>query len=235
MVTLPQSLEEAIDQSRSATQAAISAGYTRLQIELLLPELKPMPVAQEWLLPTAPETWLPAPCKVLFADAGAGALARREWPLANVAIYGLGELKATVEPGDQSFVLIAPSAVEVETVEKLCQQVGERPLIMLNPRLEDASVTGIGYVGRQLRQRFLNTFEPCYYLRPLEGAVLFRSYPTPWQIWLEQAGSHQCVAEVPLKPIGDELDRLLMQASGQRRRQGGFLADLQRLLRTLNR
>lgn len=44
---LPDSLEEAIVQAQSATKAALAAGYTRLSIEILFPELKVMPIAQQ--------------------------------------------------------------------------------------------------------------------------------------------------------------------------------------------
>jgi Domain of unknown function (DUF1995) len=46
---LPNSLDDAVAQAREATAAAIAAGYTRLQVELLFPELKIMPVAEQFL------------------------------------------------------------------------------------------------------------------------------------------------------------------------------------------
>ena len=49
MSELPRTLEDAIVQARVATQAALADGYTRLQVELLFPELKPLPVAQQFL------------------------------------------------------------------------------------------------------------------------------------------------------------------------------------------
>jgi len=73
---------------------------------------------------------------------------------------------------------------------------------------------GIGYAGRQLRDRFLSTLEPCYYLRPLDNAALYRSYPEGWQVWLEQDDEYTLVAEQPEKPVGDVLDQILMKALG---------------------
>jgi len=46
-------------------------------------------------------------------------------------------------------LFIAPSAVEVAQVEKLCEAAGSRPVVLFNC-LEDVSI-GIGYAGRQLR------------------------------------------------------------------------------------
>jgi hypothetical protein len=110
---------------------------------------------------------------------------------------------------------------------------------LLNPRMEDIAIIGIGYAGRQLRERFLNTFESCYYIRPLDGAALFRAYPSPWQVWQQQGETYELIAESPTKPVGEALDRLLAgpsdpssQASAPARR--GILSSLQQFLRALS-
>jgi hypothetical protein len=93
----------------------------------------------------------------------------------------------------------------------------DRPVVLLNPKMEDIAIIGIGYAGRMLRERFLNTFESCYYLRYLEGAAIFRAYPQPWQVWLETEAGYELVAEEPQKPVGDVLDRILAAAAGDSR------------------
>ena len=67
MVEFPQTLDDAIAQAQTATQAAIAAGYTRLQIDVLLPELKPMPIAFQYLSMFSDRG---AGLKVFFTDAG---------------------------------------------------------------------------------------------------------------------------------------------------------------------
>jgi hypothetical protein len=233
MAELPESLDAAIAQARTATQAAISAGYRRLQIEILIPELKPMPAAQQMLMEQPLETWLPTPCKVFFGDAGMGALARRDWQGANFSIYGLGELKARIESTDQSFVMVAPEPVDVQEVEQLCNQAGDRPFILFNPRLEDVSIVGIGYTARQLRERFLNTFESCYYLRPMDQIAVLRCYPTPWQVWLENQNTYCLIGEELLKPNSETLDQLFRQATRTNRPKNVWV-DLQQFLRSLS-
>lgn len=235
MSEVPASLEDAITQSRTAIQQAIAAGYGRLQIEILIPELKPMAVAKNLLMDFPIAEWLPTPSKVFFADAGAGALARRDWAGANFSIYGLKELKAEVMPEDQSFVMIAPTPVDVEEVERLCNNAGERPFILLNPRLEDVSTVGIGYTARQLRERFLKTFEPGYYLRPMDNLVLIRNYPAPWQVWLEKEGDFQVIGEEFFKPDSEAIERILQAAQPNRRSGPGYLQEFKRILRALNR
>ncbi|MBD0336576.1 MAG: DUF1995 family protein [Cyanobacteria bacterium Co-bin13] len=241
MTELPTSLEDAIAQAKAATRIAIQDGVPRLLVELVYPELKAMPVAEAFI-PVLQEMGLAF--KVYFPDAGAAALARRDWGNPEFSVRAIGELKGQIEPEDDIFLFVDPSAVEVNAVEEMCVQAGERPVIMLNPRLEDVAIIGIGYAGRQLRERFLSTLEPVYYLRPLEGAVLQRIYPGLWQIWRETAdGQYELAAETPQKPSGEDLDRILFgeaapteddEAAPTKRRKGGFLAELQSFLRALS-
>ena len=132
-------------------------------------------------------------------------------------------------------------------MEKLCEVAGDRPVVFLNPCLEDVATVGIGYAGRQLRDRFLSKIESCYYMKPLEDTALFRCFPQPWQVWEsspEDDAPYVLKAEVSQKPVGDELDRLLYGESGQTdgsnsssptpARKPGFMADLQRFFRALS-
>lgn len=233
---LPDSLEEAVIQAREATAAAIADGHTRLQVELLFPELKVMPVAEQFL---ATFEHLGAQFRVYFPDAGAAALARRDWGEKPFPIRGINDMRAEIQPEEQAFLFVEPSSVEVGEVEKLCEQAQERPVVLLNPKLEDIATIGIGYAGRQLRERFLNNFESCYYLRPLEGAAISRAYPGAWQVWLEQEGQYQLIAEETQRPAGETLDRILLEATGAsaevpQRPRRGLLSSLQQFLRALS-
>ncbi len=207
MVTVPQTLEASITQAVEATRLAIASGKSRLQIELAIPELKAMPVAEQFLkqYPDLAET-----VKVFFADAGAAALARRDWEGISCSLHGLEELWEPIQPEDQAFVVVASTAVEIKRIEKMCDQAGDRPFILLNPQLQDVSIVGIGYAGRQLRDRFISTIEICYYLRPLEKGVLLRSFPNPWQIWWEQeAGEYELIGENETRPTGDRMAEMM--------------------------
>jgi hypothetical protein len=152
-----------------------------------------------------------------------------------------------MEPDDQAYIFVEPSSVEVTQVEEMCNQAGDKFVIMLNPKLEDVATIGIGYAGRQLRERFLSTLEPVYYLRPMAGAVLLRAYPGPWQVWQETSeDNYTLVAELPQKPSGEALDRILLgepstdssaapsSDTPARPRRGGFLSDLQNFLKALS-
>jgi hypothetical protein len=218
MSELPNSLEDAIAQSRLATQAALADGYTRLQVEFVFPELKPLLVAEDFLPLFAQYQ---SRLKIFFADAGGSALARRDWVDAPFKILDIGtgraaSLQSKIQPEDEIFLFITPTSVEVPQIEKLCEVIGDRPLVMLNPRLEDAGVVGIGYTARQTRQRFISTIESCYYLRPVDDqTAILRCYPRQWEIWVETNGNYQKIAELPQKPSGDELDLILSKGQTQ--------------------
>ena len=244
MTAIPDSLETAIAQAREATRAAIQAGLPRMTVELVYSELKGMPVAEQFY-PVLQEMGLAF--KMYFPDAGAAALARRDWGEPEFSVRGIGEIKGQMEPDDQAYIFVEPSSVEVTQVEEMCNQAGDKFVIMLNPKLEDVATIGIGYAGRQLRERFLSTLEPVYYLRPMAGAVLLRAYPGPWQVWQETSeDNYTLVAELPQKPSGEALDRILLGEPSTdssaapspdapaRPRRGGFLSDLQNFLKALS-
>jgi hypothetical protein len=240
MTQLPHTLDDAIAQSQVATRAALNAGYTRLHVDFVFPELKPMPVAEKFL---PMFTDLGSGLKVFFTDAGTAALARRNWGDASFKIGSLdvqGSRQTTtveeqIEPEDQVYVFVSPTAVEVGPVEQICNAAGDRPIILLNPRLEDVAIIGIGYAGRQLRQRFLDTIEPCYYLRPLDDqSALMRCYPSPWQVWYEIDDDYQLIAEEREKPDSEKLDEIFATALGQKPRQSLF-GGLQQFLRALGK
>jgi hypothetical protein len=218
MSQLPNTLEDAIAQSREATKAALADGYTRLQVELLFPELKLMPIAEEFLPIFAQyESRL----KVFFADAGAAALARRDWVDVPFQIFDIGtgraaSIQSKIQPEDEIALFVAPSAVELPQLEKICEILGERPFIMLNPRLEDSGTIGIGYAGRQARDRFISTIESCYYLRPVDDdTAVFRCYPGQWEVWVQKAGNWEKVVELAKKPSSDDIDYILSQGQPQ--------------------
>ncbi|NJK39086.1 MAG: DUF1995 family protein [Oscillatoriales cyanobacterium RM1_1_9] len=246
MTQLPTSLDEAVEQAKQATVAALEAGYSLLQVELIFPEidLKAQSIAAEFIPALEkPDIQL----KVFFPDTGAAALARRDWGETDFRVTDLGTNLSAIETrlaeDDGQFLVIAPSPVEVAQVEKLSQLAADRPVILLNPRLEDIAIVGIGYAARQLRERFIQTIESCYYLKPLESGALFRCYPSPWEVWQEVEGQYHCLAQEDTKPNADRLDEILTgvgldpkTASGaiapQRR---GLLQGLQNFLNALSR
>ncbi|AFY61612.1 DUF1995 family protein [Synechococcus sp. PCC 6312] len=230
-MTVPTSLDEVINQAKTATQVALDAGINRIQIEILLPDLQVMPLAWSYL-----ELFqdLGVHLKVFFADAGAAALARRDWQNPIFSVRGVNELLEPVQDSDQAFVCITPSPVEVSYIEQMCNAAGNRPFILLNPKLQDVAIVGIGYAGRQLRERFLNTLETAYYIRPLDDTTaLLRAYPGDWEIWRDVNGEYQRLGATPAKPSGEQIDKVLYGEQAETPGGGGFFASMQRFLKAL--
>ncbi|MER3432322.1 MAG: DUF1995 domain-containing protein [Leptolyngbya sp. ERB_1_1] len=240
MPELPNTLDDAIAQAQSATQAALAAGYTRLQVEFVFPELKPLPITEQFISIFRDRgTGL----KLFFTDSGIAALAKRDWQETPFKIGSLdvaGSRQTTpveeqVEPEDEIYVFVSPSSVEVRPVEQICNAAGDRPVILLNPKLEDVAIVGIGYAGRQLRQRFLDTIEPCYYLRPLDDqSAILRCYPSPWQVWYAPDGEYQLIAEEQDRPDSEKLDEIFAGVLGKESKPGIF-AGFQQFLKALGR
>ena len=239
-VPLPNDAAEAAAQALTAAQSALEAGLTRIQVELKIPELKIQPIAKDFI---AGFEDYGDRLRIFFPDAGAAALARRDWGETAFAIRGINDVKADIQDSEELFIFVEPSAVEVREVEKLCEQAGDRPVIFLNPALEDVATIGIGYAGRQLRERFLSQIESCYYIRPLDAAALFRCYPDEWQLWLEKEDTYEKIADFPERPSGETIDNIFLElASGgeegsdeaPRPAKAGFLTQMQRFFNALS-
>ena len=243
---VPQSLEEAIAEAIIFTKQALADGRTRLQVELAIPEIA-LQAQSLGLQFTSLFQDYGSGLKVIFPDTGAAAIARRDWGETDFRISDLGSryipVDQKISDEDQAFLLVSPSSVEVQSVEKLCNLAGDRPVVLLIPQLEDVSIVGIGYAARSLRERFLKTLETSYYFRPLEGAVVLRAYPSLWQVYLEKQDDYELIAEVPEKPLGEALENLILEkttpttANGEetvKPKKPGLFASMNRFLKALN-
>ena len=247
MNEFPQSLAEAVTQAKKSVTDAIADGYTRLQVELVLPEI---PLQAQSLAEEFANLFLESHgsgVKVMFPDTGAAMLAKRDWGETTFQVTDMGgrftPIDNQVAKTDEIFIMVCPSSVEVERVETLCNLAGDRPVILLIPQLEDVAVVGIGLAARRLRERFISTLYSCYYVRPLEGASILRIHPSPWQIWLEQESGYELAMELSSKPMGEELDRLLIQLTTPEEaaensksaiKKPGLLGNLQKFLKALS-
>jgi hypothetical protein len=247
MYRIPKTLEEAVTQAKETTQAAFNDGYKCVQVELVFPEiaLQAQALALEF---SSIFSEYGSGLKILFADTGAAALARRDWGEIPFKVSDLGSSRTPVDmkisEDDRAFLVACPSSVEVAQVEKLCNMAGDRPVLLLIPQLEDVAIVGIGYTARQLRERFLNTLYSAYYLRSAEGGIVFKAHPSQWQVWLEKAEDYEFVIEQEQKPMGEDLERILLRASNAsanddgtnnpKPKKAGILKTMQNFLKALS-
>lgn len=208
-MALPTNLAEAQQQAIQAIVAARTAGYHRLQVEILAPDLK----VDQLSWPFVQDLGRDHSLQIFLPDAGAAALTKRDWqPLGIPATVTLSAVATHAALGSAEFIAFAcPNVMVMETIEALCEQAGpEQTIIMLNPQFQDATTLGVGLAARRLRQRFIVTFEPVYLLQPLATAVVFRHYPSPWQLWqLAEDDAYNLVTEWDHRPSFEEVQSTL--------------------------
>jgi hypothetical protein len=232
MNTFPETLDAAVEQAKAAAQTALADGYKLVQVELVVPEiaLQSEALALEFAQLFAQTG---SRVKVMFPDTGASALAKRNWGEQPFAVADMGSRFTSIETQiaeeDEIFIVACPSAVEVERAEKLSQLAGDRPVLFLIPQLEDVAVVGIGLAARQLRDRFIQNIYSCYYLRPLETGAILRCHPAPWQIWLEQESGYELATELTTKPMGEDLERLMIDLTNPQAADGNSKSSMKKM------
>jgi len=204
---LPSDLRSAEAESLCALQFALDASAngsaaSRWTIEFRFQGLKILPLALRFGAALQEQS---LPMRLLFTDAGATALAKRDAPDLAGSIASLGDQirlqKAAapeVEPPPELLVFVSPALAEYEDVETICQQ-HRGAVLLLNGNLEDAAI-GIGSVARQRRRGFLSTWSCAYALIPLAEAALRRSFPDPWGLYRRDADGYRWVANFEQKP-----------------------------------
>ncbi|MCE2835721.1 MAG: DUF1995 family protein [Cyanobium sp. 49614_E6] len=187
--------------------------------------------------------------RLLFADEGAAALARRESEILAPRIASYGDERrrqgddaginggegggaACEEAGGEGLLLlVAPSQAEYDLVEALCG-AHRGAVVLLNPNLEDAAV-GIGSVARQRRKGFLSTWQTAYALLPDAESALRRAHPGEWELYRLDPDGYRLVRSFERRPDGESRAEALagtggVGLAGQLRGLNDLLEGLQR-------
>ncbi len=187
--------------------------------------------------------------RLLFADEGAAALARRESEILapRIASYGderrrqgddsgvnsgeAGSEAGSEAGGEGLLLLVAPSQAEYDLVEALCG-AHRGAVVLLNPNLEDAAV-GIGSVARQRRKGFLSTWQTAYALLPDAESALRRAHPGEWELYRLDPDGYRLVRSFERRPDGESRAEALagtggVGLAGQLRGLNDLLEGLQR-------
>ena len=151
-------------------------------------------------------------CRLLFADAGATALAKRDAPDQADAITSVSDCYRGELPAESTvLVCVTPGPPDYDEVEILCDKFAG-PVVLLNGRLEDAAV-GIGSVARERRRGFMAQWQSAYTLQPLNAAALRHVHPSDWQIYRLDPDGYRLAGTQEAKPAPEELDELLSGAA----------------------
>ncbi|EAQ74530.1 MULTISPECIES: DUF1995 family protein [unclassified Synechococcus] len=212
---LPADLRSAEGEALVALKEALADSPNgRWTMELRFEGLKLLPLALRLL---AALKLAERPVRLLFPDAGAAALARRDAPGLAPQLGSLGDqLRRQEQDNDPSagdlLVLVEPVQAEYEEVERLCQ-AHRGGVVLLNGRLEDAAV-GIGSVARERRRGFLATWRPAYALLPLENGALRFACPGPWELYRLDPDGYRGAASFDLKPDAEQQAEALSPEQG---------------------
>lgn len=250
---IPTSMADAAVQAVSATRAAFAAGLTRAFVTIdttagdeTYTLLKTSVPIVRRLLPIltgvtpAGEEGGVGVVEVLLPDAGAAALARRDWGEDAGAVpdgVELGGMDRWVKgEGVGGVFIVAPRASEVRDLERAVEQADGVPLVVVNPDLVDMGVTGLSLNARTLRERVIDTFETSYYLRVYGWGVLLRAYPGEWGVWVDdegEASGFRCLKTFGERPGNDEIEELLDADAGlgEKSAGGDWMRKLSRFLK----
>lgn len=149
--------------------------------------------------------------RLLFPDAGAAALARRDAAGLSERVASFGDqLRRQREQGaagHELLVLVAASQAEYEEVEQLCS-AHSGAVVLINPTLEDAAV-GIGSVARQRRRGLLAGLQTAYALIPQAGCALRRAHPGEWELYRLDPDGYRFRATFERRPDAEQQDAAL--------------------------
>lgn len=197
---LPADLRQAERQALEALLAALpSGGRNRWSVDWRFEGLRLLPVALRFCQALLKAGQAP---RLVFPDAGACALAKRDAPeLAERIGDFRSQQRSSAESdgaGDDLLLAVAPAMPDYEEFEQLCA-AHRGPVAMLNGRLEDAAV-GIGSVARERRRGFVAEWQAAYFLQPLAGSALRRAYPGDWELYRQDADGFRLAARFDQKP-----------------------------------
>jgi hypothetical protein len=227
---LPADLRTAEAEAREALQAALAAGSTgRWTVEWRFEGLRLLPVVLrllEGLLAERPEL------RMLFPDAGATALARRDAPALAEHIGSFSDQRKLqqVDPSQGVLLLVGASQADYALVEAVCGGHGGT-VVLVNSSLEDAAI-GIGSVARQRRKGFLAGWRPAYALVPQADRALRCAYPGEWELYRLDPDGYRLAGRFEQKPDAEQQDLALSGRQeaglgGNLRALGQMIEDLQ--------
>lgn len=194
------------DLRRAVLDALVAAPSRRLSASLLFENLRLLPVALRLGVALNDAGFEPT---LLWPDAGAAALARREAPELQGSIKDFNQWSAEPNAGDRTdlIVAIAPQPSDYDAFQEICDTHAGM-VLMLNGRLEDAAV-GIGSVARERRRGFVASWTACYWLQPVDAGALMRIHPDDWRVFRQDPDGYRLAGTTTTRPDSEGLAELL--------------------------
>ena len=262
---LPDSLDDCLNRSASASSDALDRGLGRMTVEVFVPELfDPLSGAMMANEGDQMKYWNMTKdyCQALYAlterkmrvvypDAGVAAMLSSQFGKVNFEFSSLND-RIPFQEEDELIVIACADPQSVEEVISIARKVeGEIPVVLFNPRLASGDV-GIGLAIRRLRSEFLSSFQIVYALRPFDGGAVFKQYPDLWKVFVAdptQSGRFKLISENVRRPGGEELANIIEDyLDGPKKQEGEeegggnilgelmkFIAELQKFARDLSK
>ena len=230
-VAVPRSLDAIAEQAGRSVLGAIRSGQRRVWVEVAAPEFDPSsPLFRQLRLSTlvmqmalpllGRRDVLPASrpqVKVLYNTVDEATIASGSSFVADLPVSVLSSSLA-IGPADGAFVVVAPSkqgaaaaAPTESAMAGLVAAAGDRPVIVVNPRLgNSAALSGFepGYLLRPLSV----TYRKDAYAEPTQGSgCLLRCYPHEWSVLVQPpAGDWFYAGRFDAQPSPQQLEAMLV-------------------------
>ena len=212
LLPLPADLAAAETLLHDAVLEALASGLTkRWGASLRFENLRLLPVAfrlAQFLISAG------RPVTMLWPDAGAAALARRDGPDLAESILDFRQWMGRADDAAPVDLLLAvmPQPADYEDFLNVCE-AHSGSIVMLNGRLEDAAV-GIGSVARERRRGFVASWQQAFWLQPLDGGALMRCFPGDWHIYRSDPDGYRQVSTQESRPDPETLAATLAGETG---------------------
>ena len=142
---------------------------------------------------------------LVWPDAGAAALAKRDAPEISQYIKTYKELITTgsLELEELVIIAVSPQPYDYDLFVNLCSKVNGK-IIMLNGKLDDSNV-GIGSVARERRKLFTSKWLNTYWLEPLTRGALIHLYPSDWILYKSTLQGYIQIDAFKEKPNSEQI------------------------------
>ena len=144
-------------------------------------------------------------CRLLWPDAGAAALARRDAPDHADFILDFNQWSAGSD-SDGLVLAVGPQPSDYEQFMAICQD-HHGTVVMLNGRLEDAAV-GIGSVARERRRGFISSWQQAYSSASGRWALM-RRFPDHWTLYRLDPDGYRHLASMDNRPDPEQISALM--------------------------
>ncbi|GJP43415.1 hypothetical protein CLOM_g2877 [Closterium sp. NIES-68] len=241
-VSVPDSVDESVQQARASVRRAREAGHRLLMLELLLPLIGPS-LLDDWPggIQQQLQAAVPLVESLLTGLVDGGELYTRR-------VIDEGEAVVVWESKTVALVLF-PTAERLPAVMELANSEPERTLLLMNPQWQPGQVVSDFGFGskRKSAEEFLETFLTVYSLKRTRirsrDVTLIKCFPGDWQVYMSDdsgsgtdssSPSYEMIGTSEKRPSYREIEAM-QKGSSQGSDSGGWFGRMAKELEFLKR